>query len=80
MRFLTSLIIVLALFVPSSYGEMYKWVDEKGTVHFTDDLSTIPEKNREGARLESLQKKPQLPNLKKSPNPLFLKTFPNPKA
>jgi clan AA aspartic protease (TIGR02281 family) len=28
---------------------MYKWVDEKGTVHFTDDLSTIPEKYREGA-------------------------------
>jgi aspartyl protease family protein len=31
---------------PSSYGEMYKWVDEKGTVHFTDDLSKIPEKYR----------------------------------
>jgi aspartyl protease family protein len=32
--------------VPSGYGEMYKWVDEKGTVHFTDDLSKIPEKYR----------------------------------
>ena len=26
------------------YAEVYKWVDEKGTVHFTDDNSTIPEK------------------------------------
>jgi len=26
------------------YSEIYKWVDEKGTVHFTDDHSTIPEK------------------------------------
>ena len=26
------------------YAEIYKWVDEKGTVHFTDDHSTIPEK------------------------------------
>jgi clan AA aspartic protease (TIGR02281 family) len=28
---------------------MYKWVDEKGTVHFTDDLSNIPEKYRQEA-------------------------------
>jgi clan AA aspartic protease (TIGR02281 family) len=64
MRFLTCLIILLAVVAPSSYGEMYKWVDEKGTVHFTDDLSTIPEKNREGAetrksRKETLTPKPQ---------------------
>jgi len=25
-------------------AEIYKWVDEKGTVHFTQDPSTIPEK------------------------------------
>jgi clan AA aspartic protease (TIGR02281 family) len=31
------------------YAEMYKWVDEKGTVHFTDDLSKIPEKHRSDA-------------------------------
>jgi len=39
-------IIILAILVPSSYGEMYRWVDEKGTVHFSDDLSSIPEKYR----------------------------------
>ncbi len=49
MRFLILFTLVLAVFVPSSYGEMYKWVDERGTVHFTDDLSTIPEKYREEA-------------------------------
>jgi len=26
--------------------EVYKWVDEKGTVHFTDDLGLVPEKYR----------------------------------
>ena len=30
----------------SGYGEMYKWTDEKGTVHFADDLSHVPEKHR----------------------------------
>jgi len=39
-------IIILAILVPSGYGEMYRWVDGKGTVHFTDDLSSIPEKYR----------------------------------
>jgi len=27
-------------------AEIYRWVDEKGTVHFTEDPSTIPEKYR----------------------------------
>jgi len=49
MRVIIPLIIILAVLVSSSYGEMYKWVDEKGTVHFTDDLSNIPEKYREDA-------------------------------
>ncbi len=26
------------------HAEVYKWVDEKGTIHFTDDNSTVPEK------------------------------------
>jgi clan AA aspartic protease (TIGR02281 family) len=49
MRVIIPLIIILAVSVPSSYGEMYKWVDENGSVHFTDDLSNIPEKYREDA-------------------------------
>jgi len=28
----------------SGWAEIYKWVDEKGTVHFTEDPSTVPEK------------------------------------
>jgi len=41
-------ILFVALGSPA-YAEMYKWVDEKGTVHFTDDLSKIPEKHRSDA-------------------------------
>ncbi|MDO9351162.1 MAG: DUF4124 domain-containing protein, partial [Deltaproteobacteria bacterium] len=37
-------LIILILFVTPCYGEMYKWVDEKGTLHFADDLSKVPEK------------------------------------
>lgn len=34
---------ILLSFAFPARGEMYKWVDEKGTVHFTDDVSKIPE-------------------------------------
>jgi clan AA aspartic protease (TIGR02281 family) len=40
------LTILIAFALPAS-AEMYKWVDETGTVHFTDDISSIPEKYRE---------------------------------
>jgi hypothetical protein len=30
-------------------GEVYRWTDEKGTTHFTDDASAIPEKYRREA-------------------------------
>jgi len=50
-----SRIIVLAIFLaflaPQSVrAEIYKWIDEKGTVHFTEDPSTIPEKYRDQTR------------------------------
>jgi len=41
--------ITLGLLLHSqlAHAEIYKWVDEKGTVHFTEDPATIPEKYRE---------------------------------
>jgi hypothetical protein len=51
-------ILILIIFPFTGYGEMYKWVDEKGTLHFTDDLSNIPEKYRQGAETRN----PLLPN------------------
>jgi hypothetical protein len=39
------IIIIIILFFPlHSIGQIYKWVDEEGIVHFTDDPSKIPEK------------------------------------
>jgi hypothetical protein len=44
-----SLLIFVGLifYYASSLGqEVYRWVDEKGTVHFADDLTLVPEKYR----------------------------------
>ena len=69
MRFIILLIILLTVLVPSSYAEMYKWVDEKGTVHFTDDLSSIPEKYRPDAETRKPPKENSTPRPKEKPKP-----------
>ena len=44
--YLIFLVLMILLWMPSLplAGEVYKWVDEKGTVHLTDDAQNIPEK------------------------------------
>lgn len=52
MRFHTILIAALFFFsypVSSRAAEFFRWVDDKGVVHFTDNLHNIPEKNRSSA-------------------------------
>lgn len=44
------LLLCFILDTPFSFSEeIYRWTDEKGTVHFTDDASKIPEKYRRDA-------------------------------
>ncbi|NWG02108.1 MAG: retroviral-like aspartic protease family protein [Syntrophaceae bacterium] len=57
-------LILLGIAISPSYGEMYKWVDEKGTVHFTDDLSSIPEKYRPDAETRKSTKEFSIPEVK----------------
>jgi hypothetical protein len=48
-RILIALAFIL-LFSEISFGQVYKWVDEKGVVYFTDDINLVPEKYRSGAK------------------------------
>ncbi len=43
------MVALCAALASPCFGEMYKWTDEKGTVHFTDNPSQIPEKHKPGA-------------------------------
>ena len=53
-------ILVLSLaFAAPSLADIYRWEDESGGVHFTDDLSAIPAKQRGKAR--EIQKTPPAP-------------------
>jgi hypothetical protein len=40
-------LILLVLISPElSFAQAYKWIDEKGSIHFTDDIVQVPEKYR----------------------------------
>lgn len=47
MRKLLILLILLVFAVPASGATIYKWVDDKGVVNFTDDYKNIPSSYRD---------------------------------
>jgi clan AA aspartic protease (TIGR02281 family) len=57
-------ILILIVLASPAYGEMYKWVDEKGTLHFADDLSKVPEKYRPDAEIRKAPKEISTPETK----------------
>jgi clan AA aspartic protease (TIGR02281 family) len=67
MKMALLLFFIVIVLVSPSYGEMYKWVDEKGTVHFTDDVSTIPEKFRQDVEEREAPKGTASPEMKEKP-------------
>ncbi len=42
------------------HAQVYKWTDEKGTIHFTDDSSNVPEKYLPNAETQRFQKESPL--------------------
>lgn len=44
-----TVIIFFILSASIAFSQAFKWVDEKGNIHFTDDYSQIPEKYRPGS-------------------------------
>jgi predicted aspartyl protease len=58
---ITSTLIVLALSMalpPASWAQMYRWTDDRGAVHFTQGLESIPERFRDRARLLGYPEQP----------------------
>ena len=70
------IIIGLIVYCAVSLGqEIYQWVDEKGTVHFTDDFGQIPEKYQDQVKKKKTPPEPapspsiRLPQGKAPPEP-----------
>jgi hypothetical protein len=50
---------ILAVSFSSASAETYTWTDEQGTMHFTEDLGTVPEKIRKTLRKEEMNSAPE---------------------
>jgi len=57
-------LIFLSAICPSAAKEVYKWVDEKGTVHFSEDESSVPEEYRGRAEKKSMPEEARPPEEK----------------
>jgi len=57
-------LIFLFVDCPSRAKDVYKWVDEKGAVHFSEDESSVPEKYRDQLEKKSLPEESQTPKEK----------------
>ena len=58
---LWSLVLVLLLVGAPAYGEIYRWVDDDGTVHLDDDLARVPEAHRAASRVFQSRVPPAAP-------------------
>jgi hypothetical protein len=53
------------------YAEVYKWIDDRGTIHFTDDYSNIPEKYLPSAEAQESPKESSPPVSKEKAAPVL---------
>ena len=52
-RLFTTALTIGFLMIPFSvHAEVYKWIDDKGIIHFTDDYSNVPSSYRERFKVE----------------------------
>lgn len=58
------LISLCVLLATPAWGKVYKWVDEKGKTHFTDDLRKVPTDQRPERPSQPVPRKPR-PSTKK---------------
>ena len=55
------LLLAVALLPGVAVAQMYRWVDDRGTVHYTEGLDSVPERYRAQARPLHFPKPPPAP-------------------
>jgi hypothetical protein len=78
MRDWTAAFIVICVLLPGlASADIYYWVDDQGTQHYTTRLESIPEPDRSKAKLLPLPVSPPAPpELERSPSPKGLTRIP----
>lgn len=68
MKKFTLLLAIIVILLPfSADAQIYRWTDEEGVVHFTDDPSNVPAKYWEEERVKKEEVKPVSPETQSVP-------------
>jgi len=60
MKLILSIFMVLFLVSGINAATIYKWVDEKGVIHFTDEYENVPAAYRDQAKKETVEDSPKV--------------------
>jgi hypothetical protein len=69
MRLILPIILSIFLLSQVSFAQIYKWVDERGVTHFTDDMTQLPEKHRPKAEGVQLPQENEDTKIEEEPAP-----------
>jgi hypothetical protein len=70
-RFFILLILVSAFVTTKAWGTVYKWTDENGLIHFSDDIRNVPEEQRSRVEKTVPPEKAREKDPSKKPTVLF---------
>jgi len=71
MRVIAALLVAATFLTtpPPSLADLFRWVDDRGVVHFTDNIHNIPERHRDSATRIKTSETPRGPALEKPTYP-----------
>ncbi len=76
---LVSALGISLLMIPFSiHAEVYKWIDDKGNSHFTDEYSNIPERYLPFAKTQEVPRENARTGIKEEPTPAIAPKNPEP--
>jgi len=67
-KFFLAIVCLISLSAPLRAAEYYRWIDENGVLHITDNLHNVPPKHREKAgRIQARERPPAAEPARKPP-------------
>ena len=69
LRYLAFILVILLGRGAQEAAEYYRWIDENGVLHITDNLHNVPAKQREGADRIQTRETPRVPDPEIKPVP-----------
>ncbi len=61
--------VLLLLFAPYAFADLYQWQDKEGVIHITNDMNKVPEQYQDKVKVFKTTQQPQAPAQVPAPAP-----------